>query len=104
MGSSAIDAIRQAEKKADEVLSNASNEAERIRENARVQAADNDRAARTASENMAQSILDTAREMAEYRSAEARKELMQELAALDGQAQKNCSAAVEQILRVIGAR
>ena len=104
MGSDAIDAIRLAEKHADETLSGASKEAERIREGARVQAQGDDQAARAASEAMAQSILDMARQLAERHDAEAGTALEKELAALTEQAIRNRSNAVRQILSVIVGR
>jgi vacuolar-type H+-ATPase subunit H len=104
MGSDAIDTIRQAEKHADETLTGAAQEAERIREGAYVQAQEDDRAARAASEGMAQSILDMARQLANRHDAEAGVALEKELAMLTEQATRNRSNAVGQILRVIVGR
>jgi len=101
MQSSAIDRIRQAEKDADEALRRASQEAERIREEARVQAAENDRAARLAADGVIELTKSLAERQAEEASAAARQALQSELAALTALGEERRPAAVERILRLI---
>ncbi len=101
MQSSAIDLIRQAERDADEALRRASQEAERIVEEARVQAAENDRAAKLAADGVIELAENLARRQAEEASAAAREALAGELAGLAALGAERRQAAVERILRLI---
>jgi vacuolar-type H+-ATPase subunit H len=101
MQSSAIERIRQAEREADEALRRASQEAERIVEEARVQAAENDRAARLAADGVIELAENLARRQAEEAGAAARAALESELAELAALGAQRQPAAVERILRLI---
>ena len=104
MQSGAIEEIRKAEQNADDVISRAYKEAVRIREDAARQAAEDDRSARLAAENIVASMLEVAGQQAERAGEEARKALEKEMSALKAQAESRQSVTVERILRLIGGR
>jgi vacuolar-type H+-ATPase subunit H len=104
MQSSAIDAIRQAEMKADELLRSASEEAQRIRDEAVSAAARNDSAARQAADSIVEALLDQSRSKAEAERAAARDALKRELDALDASVAQRRAAAIGRVLRLIGSR
>jgi vacuolar-type H+-ATPase subunit H len=104
MQSCAIDKIREAELEAGVLLSRASQQAEEILRDARSQAEAADRAARQAAEGVVALRLDQAERQVEHLKAEAREALEGELMALNAQALERRTAAVEKILRLIGAR
>jgi len=104
MQSSAIDSVRQAEKDADEVLRHAAAEAERIVEEARVQAIKDDRNARLNAAGIAESVVSLAKRQAEEANKRAQEALSQELSALEALGTERRQAAVERILRLITGR
>ena len=104
MQSCAIDKIREAELEAGVLLSRASQEAEEILRDARSQAEAADRAARQAAEGIVTLRLEQADRQAENLKVEARMALEGDLVALNAQASERRAAAVEKILRLIGAR
>ncbi len=103
MQSSAVDEIRQAEQRAEEMLERASQEACASRRGAR-EAADAARVARLAADSIVETTMEQARRQVEASRSEAQGQLERELDEITALAAQRRAAAVGRILRLIGER